>query len=146
MPKLGARRKKFVEDEQVVEDLNGLLQEYVVVNRSYSDINKRRDELGKQIKKLMASRKIDTVDLDDVKVRYILQERTTMDEPKAVEVLKSLGLHEGIKTIEVLDQAKVEDLIYQGKLAPMALESCVNVIKIETLRVFEKKEGQRADD
>lgn len=110
---------------------------------------KKYYELDAQIKKLDAEKKLLNAELKDYmrsigeksteiggyKVVFSIQERVSMNEPKLVQRLKTLGKPEAIKLVEVPDQAVLEEMIYTGNLAASEIADCMDKKEVETLTV-----------
>lgn len=114
--------------------------------KTYYDVDTRHKELGKQrtklnniIKNHLAETGEETVEVDNLVVKRGVQERTSMDKDKAVEILKSMGMSQAIKTVEVPDEEALDNLIFSGDIQPADLAPAITVKEVVTLSVKPKK-------
>lgn len=118
-----------------MEELKELVFKFAKIDAEQKRLKKLGDPLKNKIKKYMLQNGLDTFKEGPVTASFKIQERTSMNEDKLVSKLKSLGLFEAIKTVEVPDQAVIEELIYEGKLDPIELDDCIIRKNVEVLRV-----------
>lgn len=124
------------------QQLEANVADYYELEAMIKELTVSRDVLNKSIKETMALHSIKNVTVGDVSANFIVQNRTSLDEPKAIQRLKDLNLPQAIKLVETVNQEAVEKLIYEGQLAPKSLEDCVLTKKVEVLKVSNKKKGR----
>lgn len=108
---------------------------FAVLDAEQKKLKKESDPLKDRIKKYMGDNDLDTFKEGPVTAKYQIQERKSMNEPMLVNKLKALGLDDAIKTVEVPDQAAIEELIYAGELDPADLDECVIRKNVTVLKV-----------
>jgi hypothetical protein len=71
----------------------------------------------------------------------IPQDRSSIDQEKAVSYLKELGLTGCVKTVEIVDEEALESAMFKGLIVPETFkERCINENIILTLKVTKVKE------
>lgn len=118
-----------------MEELKDLVFKFAKIDAEQKRLKKLGDPLKDKIKKYMNQNGLDTFKEGPVTASFKIHERTSMNEDKLLSKLKSLGLSEAIKTVEVPDQAVIEELIYEGRLDPIELDDCIIRKNVEVLRV-----------
>lgn len=111
------------------------VETYVELDSEAKEIKKQMDPMNKAIKAHMKKYGLKTLASGKVKVLYSVTEKTSMNSAKLISTLKELGLEEAIKTIELPDDAVIQDLIYSGRLAPSDVGHCVETKFVEVLKV-----------
>lgn len=135
---------------QEIDDLvmlEQLVLEYAN-NKSVADRYKKlADKLNTEIKSIMESRNLTDVTAGDYTVKYVVQNRETMDEDKLISIIDDApGISQLrstiIKTKEYVDFDALENAIYHGDIPQevvQAMNRAREVRKIVTLRINKKK-------
>lgn len=118
-----------------MENFGAKVERYVDLDTEAKSIKKEMEPMNKSIKEHMKSNDLKTFESGKVKVMYSVQEKTNMNSAKLILTLKKLGLKEAIKKIEIPDDAKIQELIYEGRLAPSDIGHCVETKYVEVLKV-----------
>lgn len=111
------------------------LKEFAKLDAEMKRIKKEADKLKSDVKDYMGLNDLDEFEDGPVKATYQIQERKNMNEAKLIQKLKDLGLDNAIKKVEAVDQAVVEDLIYDGVLNPKYLDECIERKQVTVLKV-----------
>ena len=124
------------------KNLNQLIDEYGDRKAVFDVEKKGLDSLSSEIKAIM--RDAETECATDIYVaKFNISERTSMNEDKAIALLKGTNIEDKvIKTKAYIDTDVLEDLIYRGEVDKdliAKLHDCIEVKKVETLRVTKKK-------
>lgn len=120
------------------ESLKILLTDYMEAKEEEKAAKEHAKRLNDLVKSRLKAMGTDVIEVDGIQAKIIEQDRSKMDEKKLVWRLKELGLNEAIKVVEQPDDNAIEGLIYNGKLSPNELESCMEKKIIQTLRVKRK--------
>lgn len=125
-----------------------LLAEKIDIYKSYKDseskFKKLSSKLNDEIKETMSSMGVDEFSSDSYVATVKYSRKETLDEEKAIEVLKKTLSKEQLKTVirtkEYIDDDSLEKLVYNGDFDISLLEPCkVLGNEVATLRI--KKKG-----
>lgn len=123
--------------------MNTEIKNKILLYHEKDKIKKEADKVLKplnlEIKSYMVENGLEKEIVDNVVVTLSIQERASTNDAKLLIKLKELGFIDAIKTIEIPDEQAVEQLLYEGKLTPIEVEDCIEVKKIEVLKIMEKK-------
>lgn len=76
------------------------------------------------------------------KIKLTQTERTTMDEEKAIEILKSAipadVFDRVVKTKQVIDDLAFKDAVYDGVIDPEILSECITKTPVDKLQILKK--------
>lgn len=113
-----------------------IISEYFELNKQKLELDKRLKELNKELKDTMLANNQDTIIDDGYKVELRNQDRSKMNDEKLVNFLVSKGLQSALTTKIVPNEEEVERLTYEGVIAPVELEQCIdkNIIKVLTVK------------
>ena len=136
-------------NEKIKSLVRGLFEDKQAAKELDDSIQKDSAEL----KKWMGDRKHSEMMVDDIKVTYQPQVRSTMDEGKVLEIVKSLAAQANtdeqreqilgcIHTKEYIDETELESLIYNKQISKEALEPAMltKTIFVLNLRRSRKKD------
>jgi hypothetical protein len=124
------------------------LAEKIDIYKSYKDSESKFKKLGSklndEIKETMSSMGVDEFSSDSYVATVKYSRKETLDEEKAIEVLKKTLSEEQLKTViktkEYIDDDSLEKLVYNGDFDISLLEPCkVLGNEVATLRI--KKKG-----
>ena len=116
-----------------------VLLRYDQLNEEAKRLSDEAGKLNAEIKAYMREHELNTLTAGKVSATFSTQERTATLVEKMIERLKTLGLNEAIIQIESLDEAKVQNMIYEKRLTPQQIEDCIEVKKVEVLRISKSK-------
>lgn len=125
-----------------------VLAEKIDIYKSYKDSENKFKKLGSklndEIKETMSSMGVDEFSSDSYVATVKYSRKETLDEEKAIEVLKKTLSEEQLKTViktkEYIDDDSLEKLVYNGDFDISLLEPCkVLGNEVATLRI--KKKG-----
>ena len=125
-----------------------VLAEKIDIYKSYKDSESKFKKLGSklndEIKETMSSMGVDEFSSDSYVATVKYSRKETLDEEKAIEVLRKNLLEEQLKTVirtkEYIDDDSLEKLVYNGDFDISLLEPCkVLGNEVATLRI--KKKG-----
>ncbi len=125
-----------------------VLAEKIDIYKSYKDSESKFKKLGSklndEIKETMSSMGVDEFSSDSYVATVKYSRKETLDEEKAIEVLKKTLSKEQLKAIiktkEYIDDDSLEKLVYNGDFDISLLEPCkVLGNEVATLRI--KKKG-----
>ena len=116
-----------------------VLLRYDQLNEEAKRLSEEAGKLNAEIKAYMREHELKTLTAGKVSATFSTQERTATLVEKMIERLKTLGLNEAIIQIESLDEAKVQNMIYEKRLTPQQIEDCIEVKKVEVLRISKSK-------
>lgn len=98
--------------------LSDLAKEYVEVKAQYDVLKKKEAELNKQIKAIMATEGMASVDLGNAIVEYSERTSDVYDEEAMLGYMhKHKAFAPCIKTKEYMDADVLEDLMYKGEIS-----------------------------
>ena len=76
------------------------------------------------------------------KIKLTQTERSTMDEEKAIEILRSSVpadvFNKVVKTKQVIDDLAFKDAVYDGVIDPKILSSCITKTLVDKLQILKK--------
>lgn len=135
--------------ENIKSLVRGLFEDKAAAKELDDSIQKASAEL----KTWMGSKKADEMTVDDIKVTYKPQVRSSMDEEKTLEILRTLAdeakteaernqILGCIKTKEYVDGTELENLIYNDVVTKESLEPAMltKTIFVLNLRKSRKKD------
>lgn len=111
------------------------VKQYADLDAKAKQIDDMKKPLNVAIKAYMRDNGIHEVAVDGIKAVFGKQERVSMNEAKLLEKVKGLGLTQAIKTIEVVDEDIINQMVYEGTLEPSLIEDCVETKVVETLTI-----------
>lgn len=145
--------RKLVNEKKLapMAQLETLVPEFAELKATANEYKKSADEQNEKIKLLIKEIADDsqTLEIAGYKVDFQKQERTSMNEEKALEsfgkckkvqLAKDLGI---IKTKEYIDYDALENAIYNGRLSDKLISmlgDCEETKIVEVLKVSKKKE------
>lgn len=121
--------RKVLEANKVTETFDSLIPQYYADNEAAKEYKKKADESNKKIKALFksddstivksekAKKDERSITVDEIKATYYIQERKSLNTEGTVEFLKAKGYTQAIKTVEVLDEDKLEQMAYDGTIS-----------------------------
>lgn len=124
-------------DELQLDELQLLAQQYINNKKQQDYFKELCDEQNRQIKKIMREKKLDSTNVGNTKISYIISRKETINEAKFIDVLKCNNIHDVIKQKEYIDMDALEKAIYNGKLSEdilLQLNEYTSYKNIETLR------------
>lgn len=98
-----------------------LIADFKSVKQAYDSIEKQYTTLKDKIKSYMIDNSISEADSGDFKVKLQRVEKCSFDTDNLISFGKSNNL-DFIKLVEVIDEEKLETLIYNGFVSPKELE------------------------
>ena len=125
-----------------------LLAEKIDIYKSYKDSESKFKKLGSklndEIKETMSSMGVDEFSSDSYVATVKYSRKETLDEEKAIEVLRKNLSEEQLKTVirtkEYIDDDSLEKIVYNGDFDISLLEPCkILGNEVATLRI--KKKG-----
>ena len=133
--------------ENIKRLVRGLFEDKQAMKELDNSINKDSAEL----KKWMTARQSDNLVVDNIKVTYKPQIRSTMDEGKTLEILHALAedarteerrqmILGCIHTKEYVDEAELENLIYNDIVSKQDLEPAMLTKTVFVLNMREIRE------
>lgn len=111
---------------------------YAELTNFIKKLEEEKDALNKELKQYMKEGGITSVSDDVFTVNYFVQERSTTLVDKMVQRLKDLGHEKAVKLVEVPNEETVQELIYNGKISAAQLEDCIQVKKIDVLKLVDR--------
>lgn len=121
------------------QEILEVLVQYDQLNDQAKQASEKAGKLNAQIKEYMRTHDLRVLTSGKVSATFSVQERTSTLVEKMIERLKNLGLNEAIVQVESLDEAKVQNLIYEKRLTPQQIEDCIEVKPVEVLRISKSK-------
>lgn len=120
--------------------LNLEIENYYENKKMLDSLKEDVDNRNKEIKSLMQKLEINDFETDNgTKAKITTQKRESFIEDKLLLKLKTLGITEPIKTIEVIDYDELENAIYNNKLDASILTDCKQVKEVVTLKVTRRR-------
>lgn len=125
-----------------------LLAEKIDIYKSYKDSESKFKKLGSklndEIKETMSSMGVDEFSSDSYVATVKYSRKETLDEEKAIDVLRKTLSKEQLKTVirtkEYIDDDSLEKLVYNGDFDISLLEPCkVLGNEVATLRIKKKR-------
>lgn len=123
-----------------LEKLENTIDTFGELKGQADTLKKKIDPMNTDIKLQMKALGKNLIETERYTAAYSTQDRTSMDSKMLMDKLKALNLTQAIDTIEVVNEEKVQDLIYKGLLHESQLADCVKVNVVEVLKVSAKKQ------
>ena len=126
-------------------DLNVLVEAYAVNKNELDSYKQLCDEENKQIKAIMAEQSLDKFESDNYVAKITIQNRKSLNEEAAIEVLKNANVEGVIKTKEYIDFDALENAIYHERIDNDTLGllgACETVNKVTTLKLTKRKKDE----
>lgn len=123
--------------------LDELIESYYGNKLELDSYKKLCDTENEQIKQKMSEKEIDTYEANDLTAKITIQHRVNFNEEKLLEVVKSAGLNDLVKTKEYVDMDALESAIYNDRISVdvlTKLNNCKETKDIQTLKITRKKE------
>lgn len=123
--------------------LGKLIDEYGRLKAMADSYKKEAEDCNKIIKTRMASDNLEEEKGKAYKVNYYVQKRESINEDKALEILKKAGIVRCVKTVEVLDSDELEKMLYNGEVPADVisdLNTCRTVKQVPALKVSKLEE------
>ncbi len=124
-----------VNGQVVPEQLKELVHEFFKHDQLAKQEAKLADPLKAKIKDAMSEFGIGEFEHDGVAAVYSVQERTNPNGEKLLQRLRELGFEQAIKTVETVDTAVLERLIYDSEIDTEAIADCFTTNKVAVLTV-----------
>lgn len=132
-----------------MENLDELVSMYGENDAKLKEWKKTCEEQKSQIKEIMSNEDITDYSAGGYTVKYVVSERTSVDEDKMVDILKKHWSSKNgsmtcpyIKPIYVLDSDALESAIYNGDIPSdvlAELNTCREVTEVVTLKCSKTK-------
>ena len=118
-----------------MEEIQSKVRHLAKLDAEMKALKKELEPIKTIVKNYMGENGMELFDDGEVTAKYQVQERKSMNEELLIEKLKGLGLEDGIDLIEKPNEAKVEEMIYDGRLNPSILDECISRKEIIKLTV-----------
>ena len=121
------------------EEMLERLRTYVVLDRQAKEAADEMKPLNQLIKDYMRQEEKSQLTVDGYVASYTVQERVSLLSEKLIQRLKTLGLEDAILMIESVNNAVVEQMLYDGRLTAAQIEDCREVKPVEVLKISKAK-------
>lgn len=138
---------------QINEKIKSLVRGLFEDKQTYKELEESIQNDSAEIKKWMSDKKRGEMMVDDIKVTYQPQVRSSMDEGKTLEIIKQLAEQAStdeqreqilgcIHTKEYVDETELESLIYNELVSKESLEPAMltKTVYVLNLRKSRKKD------
>lgn len=115
--------------------LDELIPIYAQNKQELDSYKKLCDKQNSEIKRIMEDNGYDAYSTEHYTAKLSVQHRQTMNEDKLLDVIKSIGRDDLIKTREYVDTDLLERAIYNGEIQAEAFKECVTIKDIPTLKI-----------
>jgi len=126
-------------------ELKEKVTKYYKIDTQLKSLTSEKNKLNASIKADMKAGNLKDFAVGDIIAVYNSYEKSSMNQDKLLQRLKDLGLTQCIKTIEVVDEKVLEDMIYRGEVNAVKFEDCAVVTPVETLTVKKVKKSKKED-
>lgn len=100
-----------------MKNLEALVTEYGLLNKSLKSLKKSVDDLNKEIKNEMVARQLDSFESTNWKISYQTRRSESLDEDKVIKILTNANLDTNIvKMKPYVDEDALESAIYNGNI------------------------------
>lgn len=127
--------------KKVTLPIDSIVKEYLEVSGEVKTLEKRKKELGEQIKKYAIKHipKNDNGDMLRKEFNYVfgqvIKRKVTLDQEKALKMLKEKGLTSIIDNIEVVNEDKLSSALDEGVVTLDELNGVTNIQESYALKV-----------
>jgi hypothetical protein len=126
-------------------ELKEKVTKYYEVDTQVKSLTSEKSKLNASIKADMKAGNLKDFEVDGIKAVYNSYDKSSMNQDKLLQRLKDLGLTQCIKTVEVVDEKVLEDMIYKDEVKAVKFEDCAVVTPVETLTVKKVKKSKKGD-
>lgn len=123
--------------------LGKLIDDYGRLKAMADSYKKEAEDCNKLIKTRMKMEDLEEEKGSTYRVNYYVQKRESMNEDRALEILKKAGINRCVKTLEVLDSDELEKMLYNGEIPANVineLNTCRTVKEVPALKVSRLEE------
>lgn len=120
------------------ETLEELIKSFYYNDSQMKRFKMSSDEEKAKIKDIMRDNDLSDYVVDGIKAKYVESKKESMDEDMLLTILKTNGLTNCIKTVEVVDMDALENAIYHNEVPNNVLkkmDSCRKTTTVVSLRV-----------
>lgn len=124
-------------------DLNILVPRYFEHKTDLDFVKKQCDAENAEIKQVMKDQNLKDFEVDGIAIKYVVQNKESMNETKLLQVLKERGYVDLIKTKEYVDMDELESALYHSKIDTdtiIEMDKCRETKEVVQLRLSKKKE------
>ena len=143
---IGVKRKESQVESREIKNLEKVIDQYQQENSKKTELEKELKAKNSFIKSKLSELGQDVYETENCKATITYQNKTSMDEEKAIEILKEnvakKNLKSVIKTKDYIDYEALESLIYNGGIAAEKLEPAQSVNVVSALRVVLRKKKE----
>lgn len=136
--KVNGETGEVVEFDANSEVNENYVKDYITLQNKIDELTKIQSEMKNKLKTYLSENNLNKLNSELGYVSLITTEKTTYDDEKVANYCKSNN-YDVVKTIEVLDEEKLEELIYNGKISLSELDPYKETKTIQTLRINKKK-------
>lgn len=135
-------------ESRELKNLEKIIDQYQQENSKKQELEKELKSKNAFIKGKLSELGQDVYETDNCRATITYQNKTSMDEEKAIEILKQHCDEEELKSLKVIrtkeyiDYDALESLIYNGGIAAEKLEPAQNINVVSALRVVLRKKKE----
>ena len=111
------------------------INEYISLTKNIDELKKKQAEMNSEIKNYLVKNNLKDIKTEEGGVKLVVSNKTSFDEEKLLNFLKENKI-DAVKSVEVIDEEKLEKLIYDGNLDANLLEPYQKTTTINTLRLI----------
>lgn len=126
--------------EELEYQLGDIVPLFYMSNTAKNTADKQAKSYNSQIKLLMERAGLSEFVIPGYEIKVTERPNSVMDEEKAVEILKELGMDHLLVTKVVIDQDAVERAIYNGEIPATALTAAI--VENEPTKVLKVKKAK----
>lgn len=111
------------------------INKYISLTKNIDELKKKQAEMNSEIKNYLVKNNLKDIKTEEGGVKLVVSNKTSFDEEKLLTFLKENKI-DAVKSVEVIDEEKLEKLIYDGNLDAKLLEPYQKTTTINTLRLI----------
>ena len=142
MRNLGMLKKEKINLEESEKTTNenslvnvNFINDYILLTKNIDELKKEQAKMNTKIKDYLIENNLKDIKTSEGGVKLVISNKTSFDEEKLLNFLKENKI-DAVKTIEVIDEEKLEKLIYDGNLDTDLLKPYQKTTTINALRII----------
>lgn len=130
-----------VEEVSFAEKLKKLIPQFKKDKTAFDALKKVTEKQNAEIKEIMKANDLTEFEVDDVKVTYSVQDKSSFNEAQLIAKLKELKIPGVVKKKEYIDENALEDAIFKDGTLAEKISICMEQKLVPTLRLGKVKKN-----
>jgi len=115
---------------------NQRIRDYKETAKQLKALEKIKKVIKKDLEEMLEASGLDELESEAGKVKYIIQNRSSMNSGMLLKKLDELGIEKPVITTRTIDEKVLETMMYNNEIDHDIVSSCVKSKIIKYIRVF----------